>query len=179
MFDDRGIGNGWLLPSGPLREPWPRAPLPGLGLQQRLVLHTGANPAFAGYRAHRSLASYALTKDGQQRPLAVAGQATVALAGIAKPEEFFTALRAHGVALEQTLALPDHVDFGTVDLAALQGRRVLCTEKDAVKLWLRLPTALAVPLQQSLEPAFLQALDHLVNQSLATKLSSKHGHQTA
>ena len=25
VFDDRGAGNGWLLPAGPLREPWPRA----------------------------------------------------------------------------------------------------------------------------------------------------------
>ena len=24
VFDERGVGNGWLLPAGPLREPWPR-----------------------------------------------------------------------------------------------------------------------------------------------------------
>ncbi|RYY51787.1 MAG: tetraacyldisaccharide 4'-kinase, partial [Comamonadaceae bacterium] len=43
VFDRRGIGNGWLLPAGPLREPWPRA--------CDLVLHTGARPAFAGFTA--------------------------------------------------------------------------------------------------------------------------------
>jgi tetraacyldisaccharide 4'-kinase len=25
VFDDRGVGNGWQIPAGPLREPWPRA----------------------------------------------------------------------------------------------------------------------------------------------------------
>ena len=25
VFDERGVGNGWLMPAGPLREPWPRA----------------------------------------------------------------------------------------------------------------------------------------------------------
>lgn len=25
VFDERGVGNGWLLPAGPLREPWPQA----------------------------------------------------------------------------------------------------------------------------------------------------------
>ena len=24
VMDERGIGNGWPLPAGPLREPWPR-----------------------------------------------------------------------------------------------------------------------------------------------------------
>jgi tetraacyldisaccharide 4'-kinase len=55
----------------------------------------------------------------------------------------------------------------------------LCTEKDAVKLWHYLPTALAVPLIQTLEPAFLAALDSLLDATLAAKLSSGHGHQTA
>jgi hypothetical protein len=38
---------------------------------------------------------------------------------------------------------------------------------------------LAVPLVQTLEPAFLTALDTLLDQTLAAKLSSSHGHQTA
>jgi tetraacyldisaccharide 4'-kinase len=36
---------------------------------------------------------------------------------------------------------------------------LLCTEKDAIKLWLRQPEALAVPLVLTPEAAFWQALD--------------------
>jgi tetraacyldisaccharide 4'-kinase len=50
VFDDRGIGNGWRLPAGPLREAWPR--------RCDLILHSGERPAFAGgYSASRSLAT--------------------------------------------------------------------------------------------------------------------------
>jgi tetraacyldisaccharide 4'-kinase len=44
---------------------------------------------------------------------------------------------------------------------------VLCTEKDAVKLWKREPDALAVPLEFEPEPAFWQALEMRLAQLLA------------
>jgi tetraacyldisaccharide 4'-kinase len=103
----------------------------------------------------------------------------LALAGIARPETFFTSLRALGLVLDKTLALPDHFDFSQLDVATLRGYQVLCTEKDAVKLWKYWPQAMAVPLVQTLEPAFLQALDSMLDSVLAAKLSSPHGHQTA
>ena len=181
VFDDRGVGNGWLLPSGPLREAWPRKALTCVGQQDgsTLVLHTGPKPAFGGFRAQRSLAHEALAHDGQQVNLGELKPPLLALAGIAKPEEFFLALRALGLVLERTVALSDHFDFSQLDMAQLQGFQVLCTEKDAVKLWKFWPQALAVPLVQTLEPDFLAALDGLLDQTLAAKLSSGHGHQTA
>jgi tetraacyldisaccharide 4'-kinase len=48
---------------------------------------------------------------------------------------------------------------------------MICTEKDAVKLWREAPDALAVPLVCEPEPAFFSALD--------AKLSSPDGHQAA
>jgi tetraacyldisaccharide 4'-kinase len=181
VFDDRGVGNGWLLPSGPLRETWPRNALDSAGQRddRLLVLHTGSKPAFSGFRARRALAEHALTQDGRQIPLQDIQAPLLALAGIAQPENFFASLRALGLVLDQTMALPDHFDFARLNCAALQGCQVLCTEKDAVKLWKYFPQALAVPLLQTLEPAFLLALDALLDQVLAAKLSSKHGHQTA
>jgi tetraacyldisaccharide 4'-kinase len=181
VFDDRGVGNGWLLPSGPLREVWPRTALACVGQRddRLLVLHTGARPAFGGYRAQRSLATQALTRDGQRVSLNELESPLLALAGIAKPEDFFDSLRALGLVLKKTVALSDHFDFAQLDTRQMNGYQVLCTEKDAVKLWKFWPQALAVPLIQTQEPAFLSALDDLLDQSLAAKLSSAHGHQTA
>jgi tetraacyldisaccharide 4'-kinase len=181
VFDDRGVGNGWLLPSGPLREPWPRRALAAAGQSDDclLVLHTGGRPAFAGYRARRALADQALTQDARRIDLHQISSPLLALAGIAQPENFFASLRAQGLVLDKTWALPDHFDFAGLDCTALQGYQVLCTEKDAVKLWKVFPQALAVPLVQTLEPAFLTALDALLDGLLAAKLSSSHGHQTA
>jgi tetraacyldisaccharide 4'-kinase len=181
VFDERGVGNGWPLPAGPLREPWPRVALACAGQRddRLLVLHTGAQAAFSGYRAHRSLARQAIALDGVPIPLGTLSPPLLALAGIARPDMFFASLRNTGLVLDKTQALPDHFDFSQLDTEALQGYQVLCTEKDAVKLWRYLPQALAVPLNQVLEPAFLAALDALVDQALAAKLSSDHGHQIA
>ncbi|MBH2020074.1 tetraacyldisaccharide 4'-kinase [Polaromonas sp.] len=178
VFDDRGVGNGWLLPAGPLREPWPERLRQGIDL----VLHTGQKPAFEGYTSRRQLAEHAIAADGTRLALsALAHQPLVALAGIASPEAFFGMLRARGLTLQKTLALPDHHNFTTDDLNALTGQTVLCTEKDAVKLF-PLPghselKLLAVPLEFSPETAFFTALDARLA-PLLSQLPSSHGHQT-
>jgi len=154
VFDDRGVGNGFLLPAGPLREPWPRA--------LDMLLHTGQQPAFAdGFRASRQLASHALRADDSRVALAdlVAGKPLLAVAAIAKPEAFFAMLRARGLPLAKTIALPDHADFSGWASNADGACTVLCTEKDAVKLWAMEPDALAVPLAFEPEAAFWQDLD--------------------
>ena len=178
VFDDRGVGNGLGLPAGPLREPWPRP--------VDLVLHSGMHPAFpGGYRAQRTLADDAHTADGT--PVALAGlaksaalahQPLLALAAIAQPDAFFSMLRARGLRLAQTLALPDHYDFNSWSRPSDKGYTLICTEKDAVKLWPLHPDALAVPLIFTPEPAFLAALDQLLSRQLS-KLSSPHGHTTS
>ena len=165
VFDDRGIGNGWRLPAGPLREAWPR--------RCDLVLHSGAQPAFGGgYTATRALAHDAVASDGKRVPLsALAGKPVIALAAIARPDAFFEMLRARGLTLAETIALPDHFDFDGWQAPADAGHLLLCTEKDAVKLWRKAPGALAVPLHFAPEPQFFAALD--------AKLSSLDGSQAA
>ena len=179
VFDDRGIGNGCLLPAGPLREPWPRA--------ADWVLHSGSQPALAGFKAERMLAPHALRADHSEIALQTlaqtVGKPLIAVAAIAKPENFFDMLRAQGLVLARTIALPDHHDFADWAAQEHSAFTVLCTEKDAVKLWHVQGDALAVPLLLTLEPAFLAQLDARLAGLLARPspptLSSGHGHTTS
>ena len=175
VFDEGGVGNGWLLPAGPLRERWPRS--------CDFVLYAGRPLGKAGFAIKRTLASHARRSDGSQlalQDLRDAGRQNGAplwaVAGIAQPEIFFTMLRDQGLTLAGTQALADHADFGAADWSSPREHTLLCTEKDAVKLWRRRPDALAVPLVVEIEPAFWQAFDTLLSQRSGAKLSSSHGH---
>lgn len=163
VFDERGAGNGLLLPAGPLREPLP-ATLP----PRRQLLYTAgmASTALPGALALRSLglawplAAWHRGDASAALPLAaLRGRPLLAAAGLAAPEKFFGMLRAAGLQLE-TLPLPDHHDFATLPWPA-QGGDVLVTEKDAVKLAPGLVGARPVwvlPLDLSLPEPLLDAL---------------------
>jgi len=186
VFDDRGAGNGSLLPSGPLRETWPRTLLAqaGQSAANSLLLHTGRHPAFEGFTARRQLATSARRADGTEIALSEITKLTnqgplCAVAGIAQPAQFFEMLRENGLELAACLPLPDHCDYSQIALQEWSGYQLICTEKDAVKLWEYVPDALAVALIQTLEPAFYQQLDQLLQQLPNSPLSSRHGHQTA
>ena len=185
MFDARGTGNGRLLPAGPLREPWPRSatssePWPRSSTPSEpwprssktpavnFVLHTGTQPA--GFLVHRKLADYALRADGSRVPLAeLRGKPLTALAAIAQPEAFFIMLRNAGLTLQETISLPDHYNFDSWLRNTDGAHSLICTQKDAVKLWQHAPDALAVPLQIAIDPAFFSAL-HEALSSYAAKL---------
>jgi tetraacyldisaccharide 4'-kinase len=101
----------------------------------------------------------------------LAARPIVAVAAIAKPEAFFQMLSERGVRPTTRVALPDHDDFAAWQRPPGDDYTLLCTEKDAQKLWRHAPDALAVPLLFEPEPAFFRALD--------AKLSSADGHQAA
>ena len=179
VFDDRGVGNNWLLPAGPLREPWPERLRGGIDL----VLHSGKAPAFDGFTSTRQLADHAVDAGGRKVQLSsLQGKPLVALAAIANPDAFFAMLSACGLTLGRTLGLPDHHDFSGFTLDVAKDVTVLCTEKDAVKLF-RLPAMasirlLAVPLHFLPSPDFFVALDVLLAplRYRFSQLPSRHGH---
>ena len=203
VFDERGIGNGWPLPAGPLREPWP--PLMESAYKGdrpiAIGLHTGATRALnlPGWDAKRSLAGEAYNAAGERRALSSFGAAadgepalaeprvkreanseanskantvqTVAVAGIARPQAFFDMLREQGVALDATAALADHCSFESTNTTVNPRQTLICTEKDAVKLWKTHPAAWAVPLHLTPESGFFDVLDAAVDGLLAVKVA--------
>ncbi len=165
VFDDRGCGNGWQLPAGPLREPWPRHAIARAGQRddRLLVVHTSGRAPMGAFSAQRNLSGIALDHTGTARPLlalnAPGRLPVMALAGIARPEIFFAMLRQSGLVLSRTEALPDHFDFRQADTANWSNFQLVCTEKDAPKLWRVAPGAVSVALEQTIEPAFFDAVD--------------------
>jgi tetraacyldisaccharide 4'-kinase len=169
VFDDRGLGNGRHLPAGPLRES-------SVKTHNSLVLHTGnqatklPNVVVPQFTARRALASYAI-KDDVQIFLSDLkdNHKLLALAGIANPEAFFDMLRGVGLNLAKTISLPDHYLFDSALGNKYAGYTIICTLKDAYKLWQIHPDALAVPLEFEPEPAFFEAFDALLKPLLKTK----------
>ncbi len=153
VMDAMGLGNGRLLPAGPLREPWPRP--------VDLLLHTHQRTLAQGYESHRALQTYAITSSGKQVVLAnLKSSAVEVVSGIAKPEAFIAMLRQSQFQISHSSAMPDHDNFETWTPLHPE-LPLLCTEKDAVKLWARFPEALAIPLIFEPEGAFWEAFDQL------------------
>ncbi len=139
VFDERGAGNGWLLPAGPLREPLLTAPGPGVATPP-LVLYNApaASTWLPGHVGQRQLGMLCALQDwwaGTREvkpPLPENTRSAWAIAGIEHPDRFFVALRAQGWRVREC-PLPDHHDFATLPWPP-EVPDLIVTEKDAVKL---------------------------------------------
>ncbi len=136
------FGNGRMLPAGPLREP------PSALKRGQLLVMTRSTPGqeqpsvfdqptiFSCHTLSQSLTSLS----GSVLPMmALVGKSCVAFAGIARPDEFFTALKENRLTLKEEIPLADHQVYDEVLISRLlkscQGADALITtEKDAVKL---------------------------------------------
>ena len=135
LFDQRGSGNGWLLPAGPLRESVRR--------RADFVVFNGNNappadssmwlqaPQLFQMQLDGSVAENLAAPQRRQTLAAFTGQGAAA-AGIGNPERFFSMLRAANLQFE-ALPLPDHYAFQENPFADLTANWILITEKDAVK----------------------------------------------
>lgn len=131
----RGLGNGWRLPAGPLREPEARlahcdlVAVNGPGAAGEALAAT-----WDALRFDLSLDVAVRLDDGQQMPLSTfRGQTVHAVAGIANPARFFDALRGQGLLVVEH-PLGDHEPVPGELLALAEHTPLLMTEKDAVKL---------------------------------------------
>ena len=128
-----GLGNGWPLPAGPLREPASR--LENVDAVIRVVRGAAPprsdQPVAAWHADYAAGRAYRLRVPQEKKALRdlPAGD-WLAATGIGRPEGFFDMLHAQGVRFSPR-AFADHHVFRPQDLPA--DGAVLMTEKDAVK----------------------------------------------
>lgn len=152
---ERRLGNGLMLPCGPLREPPSRLRRVDYRVCNGGEARPGEIPMrLVGEQAH------ALRDPSRTQPLAAfAGTRVHAVAGIGNPRRFFESLRAHGIDIVGH-AFADHHAFARGDLDFGDADPVLMTEKDAVKCaafaqshhW-------SVPVRAQLPASFLRDVD--------------------
>jgi len=137
VMDGRGIGNGRLLPAGPLREPAGR-----LASVTAVVGHAGAEALWqplaartASFTLRLQPGPFASLADPLRQCAADAlrGRKLYAIAGIGAPERFFATLESLGLTGCTARAFPDHHAYTAADLAFARDGVLLMTEKDAVK----------------------------------------------
>ena len=160
----RGLGNGHLLPSGPLREPPERL---------RSVDFIVANSQSYRHFPVMHLRADRVLSVSDNEPVATLadfhGQRVHAIAGIGNPQRFFNTLKAHGInCIEHPK--PDHHHFELADVQFTDGLAVLMTEKDAVKCRkIGADKLLYVPVEAQLPDEFSTALLNEIQDLLASE----------
>jgi tetraacyldisaccharide 4'-kinase len=133
----RGLGNGALLPAGPLREPAAR-----LGEVDAVVINGGGTsvqaPSVPTFSMALSNESFVFLRGGE--PLTADawrakfdGRKIAVIAGTGNPARFFSHVAGLGIRASITQAFADHHPFVANDLKAIDAEVILMTEKDAVK----------------------------------------------
>lgn len=132
-----GLGNGLVIPAGPLRAPLAAQitrvqAIVSVGVETEgarpLAINGWTNPIHAGW----------LAPVGDMEWLAEGPM--IAFAGIGRPEKFFATVRQAGAELAAAHAFPDHHVFTTAEATALldeartRGARLVTTEKDHIRM---------------------------------------------
>jgi len=126
-----GLGNGRVIPAGPLREPAKA----GLARAQAVIV-MGKGKSDLDFAGVRTLKAKLVAPDAGD----LAGKRVVAFAGIGRPQKFFATLEELGATLVATRGYPDHHRYRAAELdqssreAASQNAALITTEKDWVRL---------------------------------------------
>ncbi|MBV7315513.1 tetraacyldisaccharide 4'-kinase [Shewanella sp. NIFS-20-20] len=165
---DRRVGNGYLLPAGPLREgPW------RLNTTEFVI----ANGTAAAGEYPMMLINAGLFHLDGQRSAHLDDPAVVAMAAIGNPERFFASLVQQGYQLVRQRAFSDHAPFNETELISLSaGLPLLMTEKDAVKCRdFAQPHWRYLAVNAKLTPEFDSRLLSRLADVVATKKGNSHG----
>ncbi|MCT8999799.1 tetraacyldisaccharide 4'-kinase [Chelativorans intermedius] len=133
----RGLGNGHVVPAGPLR-----APVAG---QMRhvdgvLVMGKGRAADTVVRLAARAGKPVFVARLEPGKGHGLAGERVLAFAGIGNPDKFYRTLQEAGATLAATRSFPDHHPYGAQEAAELvaraarEGLTLVTTEKDLVRM---------------------------------------------
>ena len=138
----RGIGNGRVIPAGPLRAPLAFQ----LGLVDAAIINRGVSSASPAPLAAmlrdcgftRDVLTVAVQPSGDLSWLQ--GARVLAFAGIANPDRFFTLLAALGATIESRRTFADHAPISTaaageiLEAAQRADLKLVTTEKDLARI---------------------------------------------
>ena len=139
VFDGTaGIGNGWVIPAGPLRLPF------DAGITEiDLAVINGEDETGLAARIGPSVDTFAAALRPQASIIeSLEDTPLLAFAGIGRPARFFRTLETLGGNVVKTLSFADHHPYSQQDLTQLQedaqrhGAEMITTQKD----WMRLPS---------------------------------------
>jgi tetraacyldisaccharide 4'-kinase len=172
----RALGNGRVVPAGPLRAPFEAQ----LARTNALVIVGGAENAnaVAEAAAARNIPIFFARLVPDAKVVAGFGRNPVlAFAGIGDPEKFYATLEECGVNVARTRSFPDHHRFTEADVRVLceeaerERLRLVTTEKDHVRMYREraavslVARAQALPVRLALDSEL--AFDLLLHRTLA------------
>lgn len=130
-----GIGNGKVMPAGPLREPMAK----GMARADAVIRLSGQTGAKI-WSCPNSIPCIDAALAPATDTAALRGQRVVGFAGIGRPQKFFDTLGEIGCKLVATKAFPDHHAYRNSELeelrrlAEMSDAKLVTTEKDMVRI---------------------------------------------
>ena len=155
---DKRLGNGWLLPAGPLREHPQRLK------EVDIIVANGKAKTNEVLMLLEPTNIYALNDRTHIETLSnFIGQPVNAIAGIGNPDRFFKMLEKLGIEVRIKKALPDHHEYLGDEFSFSNDFPILTTEKDAVKCSsVKSEKVWVVPVEAVLPNSFYKAITQLV-----------------
>ena len=136
----RGIGNGWVIPAGPLRAPL-NAQLDRADALLVIGKPSASAAAAIAAAAKRRIPVLRGALEAEADAVAsLAGSQVLAFAGIGNPEKFFATLTEAGIPAPVTRGYPDHYRYSHADADALvteaanKNLVLVTTEKDLARI---------------------------------------------